>query len=95
MHKEKSPLAGESVKIKKHVEHYQYPDFGGSEIKIEDWQDRVVGKSWMDCNGNPACMVYAMRTACSIPPVPTDDEVLYGHRKDGLGSLVHMSELEI
>lgn len=95
MHLEKSELAGKKVKIKEEVKHPQYPDFGGSEIKIEDWQDKVMGKSWMDCDGSPACLVYAMRTGLGKMDIPTDDEVLYGKRDDGLGSLVHISELDI
>jgi len=94
MHTEISPLAGKTVKIKKNVCHHQFPDFGGSEIRIEDWWDRAIGKSWMDCEGNPGCMAYALRIGLAGRNVPYDDEVLYGKRKDGLGSLVHESELE-
>jgi hypothetical protein len=90
IHSEKHPLAGKWVKIKPGVEHFQYPDFGGSEIRIEDWADRVMGKPWGVCAGNPGCMVYALRFN-----TPKDDEVIYGHRKDGFGSLVHISELEL
>ncbi len=91
MHTEKHELAGQTVKIKKEVTHFQYPDFGGSEFVIEDWQDRAFDKSWMDCKGNPACVVYALRSAGKTP---TDDEVVCGHTKDNLGHLVHVSEIE-
>ena len=94
MHETKSSLAGKKVKIKAGVTHRQVPDFDQKEIEIEDWHDRIMGKSWMFCDGNPACLIYAMRTAFSKNPVPTDDEVLYG-KIDGLGYLVHISELEI
>lgn len=93
IHKEPSPLSGEIVKIKSHVKHPQNPDFGGSNYRVEDWWDRVSGSSWMNARGNPACLVYAMRTGFSETPIPTDNEVLYG--KVGLfGHLVHVSEIE-
>lgn len=65
MHKEMSKLAGKTVKIVK-------GEFAGQEYRVEDWWDRVYGKSWMDSNGNPAALEYALRK------VPFDDEVLYG-----------------
>lgn len=94
IHTEKHPLAGQTVKIKPDVTHPQFKDFGGSEFHIEDWQDRIVGRSWMDCDGNPACLVYAVRTSNS-KYFHLDDEVVYGHRKDGFGLLVHVTELDI
>lgn len=93
MHSEKSPLAGKTVRIKAHVTHAQVTDFGGSAYRVEDWQDRVMGKSWMFCDGNPACLVYAMRTGMSKHRVPTDDEVLYG-KVGSFGHLLHISEIE-
>jgi hypothetical protein len=46
----------------------------------------------MDCDGNPACLIYALRSG--LMGLPTDDEVLYG--KVGIfGHLVHISEIEI
>ena len=92
IHKTKSLLAGKKVKIKKHIKHRQYPNFGGSEILIEDWWDRVYGQSWMVSDGNPACIVYALRGMDNI--IPIDDEVLYG-KVGHFGSLVHISELEV
>ena len=92
MHSESSSLKGQTVKIKDWVKHPQDSNFGGSEIWIEDWWDKVSGQSWMFCQGNPACLIYAMRTGFSEKPIPTDDEVLYG-KKDGLGHLIHISEI--
>ena len=92
MHDKPSKLAGKTVKIKNDVTHPQVNDFGGSEYHVEDWWDRVAGKSWMDCNGNPACMVYAIRTGLDRE-VPTDNEVLYG-KVGYFGHLVHVSEIE-
>ena len=94
LHRESSPLAGQTVKIKKQTVHPQVPNFGGSEIWIEDWWDKVSGRSWMYAKGNPACLVYAMRTGFAVPPISTDDEVLYG-KIDHFGHLVHISELEL
>jgi len=93
MHDAPHPLAGKTAKIKKDVVHLQFKDFGGSEIRVEDWWDKVSGKSWMDSVGNPACLVYAMRSAMQKPPLPIDDEVVYG-KVSCYGHLVHVTELE-
>ncbi len=93
LHATSSDFAGKTVKIKPGVKHPQVSDFGGSEYRVEDWWDRVSEGSWMDAKGNPACLVYAMRTGFSENPTPMDDEVLYG--KVGMfGHLVHISEIE-
>ena len=94
MHQDKSALAGKTVRVADWVNHPQFVGFGGAHIEIEDWWDRVSGKSWMDCNGNPACLVCAVRAGFSGKPIPTDNEVLYGKTHDGLGHLVHLSEVE-
>lgn len=93
LHKEKSPLAGQVVKVKQNVKHPQIDSFGGSDFEVEDWWDRVAGKSWMVCDGNPACLIYAMRTGFGKEAIPNDDEVLYG-KIGHLGHLIHISELE-
>lgn len=95
IHQDKSALAGQTVKVASWVKHPQNKNFGGADILIEDWWDRVYGSSWMFAQGNPACLVYAMRTGFSTKPVPDDDEVLYGKTDDGLGHLIHLSEIEI
>ncbi len=94
MHNTKSELAGKTVVIKKDIEHPQDFNFGGSDYIVEDWYDRVNGKSWLNSDGNPACLIYAMRTVLSPVPTPINDEVLYGHTSNGLGHLVHVSEIE-
>jgi len=87
-------IKNKKVKIKDWVKHAQVEDFGGSEIDIEGYWDDVTGSSWMYAQGNPACLIYAMRTGFSEEKIPNDDEVLYG--KIGCyGHLVHISELEI
>ena len=92
MHEVPHPFSRKTVRIKKEVTHPQFPNFGGSELLLEDWWDRVAGKSWMYCDGNPACLVYAMRT--SGKNVPIDDEVVYG-KMYSYGHLVHVTELEL
>ncbi len=89
IHNEKSQLAEKVMIIKKDVKHPQIENFGGSEILIEDWWDRITGKSWMHNKGNPACIVYALRM---FGELPLDDEVLYG-KIGHLGHLVHLTEL--
>ena len=61
------------------------------EIQIEGKWKEISGKSWMNCNGNPACLIYAMRSGFA-DDIPTDNEVYYG-KINGLGYLVHVSEL--
>ncbi|GAB3518490.1 hypothetical protein [Emticicia fontis] len=89
IHKSESPLADKKVKIKPES------NLSGGEILIEDWWDRVSGRSWKNSNGNPAAMGYAVRSAGShFINIPSDDEVLYG--KIGImGYIVHVSELDI
>ena len=93
MHEIISGLAGKTVKIHDWVKHPQNDNFGGSDFIVEDWWDRVSGGSWMFAKGNPACQVFAVRTGFSDTPIPTDDEVLYGKTPNGLGHLVHVSEI--
>lgn len=89
MHTEPHPLAGQTVKIADDVD-----ELAGQDYTVEDYWDRVVGKSWMDSTGIPACWHYVTRTGKQDKQVPRDDEVLYGH-VDGYGKLVHVSELVI
>lgn len=61
--------------------------FDGQPFRIEDWWDRVSGKSWMDCDGNPACMDYALRSG-TTDFAPIDNDVVYG-KLNRLGKLIH------
>lgn len=63
---------------------------GDADYRVEDWWDRVAGKSWMDSDGNPACIDYALRSAHAALPI--DNEVVYG-KVGRIGCLVHVSEL--
>ena len=83
IHTKEHPLAGETVTI-------SMGEYKDEEYRIEDWWDRVSGKSWMFCDGNPACLKYAMHSG--FGGLPTDNEVLYG-KIGGLGYLIHVSEL--
>lgn len=86
VHNTKNEFAGKTVKIKSDV-----PIYGGQAYHVEDWWDRVMGKSWMVCDGNPACLKYAIRAGST--GLPIDNEVLYG-KINGLGELLHTSEIE-
>jgi hypothetical protein len=63
---------------------------GEETFRLEDWWDRVAGQSWMDSDGNPAALHYAMRAG--LNGLPTDDEVVYG-KVGSFGHLVHVSEI--
>lgn len=92
MHAESHPLAGKTIKIHLSAPHFQLEGME-HEYTVEDWWDKLTGKSWMLSDGNPAALVYAMRTGLDPKrSIPTDDEVVYG-KIDGLGHLVHVSEL--
>lgn len=91
MHTESHPLAGKTVKIVFQAPHFQLEGLE-HEYTIEDWWDKLTGKSWMVSDGNPAAVVYAMRTGLSGKNFPLDNEVVYG-KIGSLGHLVHVSEL--
>nr|MDT0658070.1 hypothetical protein [Micromonospora sp. DSM 115978] len=86
MNRDRSPLAGQTVRIKA-----DSVGIGGQECIVEDWWINAAGGSWMFANGNPAALKYAFRSA--LAGLPIDDEVLYG-KVDGLDHLVHVSEIE-
>lgn len=82
-HKQPHELSGKVVTIKS-------GQHSGKEYRVEDYWDRVGGGSWMNATGNPACLIYAMRSATDR--LPLDNEVLYG-KIGGAGHLVHVSEV--
>lgn len=88
MKRPKHELAGKKVVL--HCKDDPY-HLNGQKYLIEDWWINVYGKSWMFSDGNPAAMIFGMRSA--FAGLPTDDEVVYGHTEDGLGHLIHQSEL--
>lgn len=94
IHQERHPAAGTTVSLRDDIEikHNLLGNVAGNEFVVEDWNDRVLGRSWMHAEGNPTALLYAIRSGLSEHPLPIDDEVLYG-KVDGLGMLVHVSEL--
>jgi hypothetical protein len=86
--REPSPLKGKTVKIKDDV-----PKIGGLTYEVEDWWQNLSGKSWKVSEGNPACMMYAMRIGSQ--GIPLDDDVLYGRIDDSSKGLLHLSELVV
>ena len=91
IHAKSSPLAGTTVYIKDGVtDPAQGLVVPGAKAEIEDYYDRVNGKSWMNSTGNFAAMHYAMRSAAN--DIPIDDEVLYCHIGN-LGHIIHVSEV--
>ena len=92
MNREKHPLAGKTVSLKLKGEDAQGLMKTGDHYRLEDWWENVSGKSWQTCQGNPACLQYAMRTGLAKEPIPSDNEVVYG-KVGSFGHLVHISEL--
>lgn len=96
--RDKFERAGQTVKVKQGVgRDLQCGDMSGAEFVIEDWCENVLGCSWMNANGNPAALEYAMRSGLNGKnnAVPTfSDDVLYG-KIGGLGHLFHINELEL
>lgn len=86
----------EMIKVKFTGGHPQVDGIGKEpqvhEAEVEGYWDEMTGKSWMFSDGNPACIMYALRTAMS-PEVPIDDDVIYV-KIGGLGHLVHTSEVQ-
>jgi hypothetical protein len=83
IHKHTHPQAGATVKIAS-------GEFAGADYRVDDWWDRLGGKSWMVSDGNPACIDYAIRSATE--KLPVDNEVVYG--KIGMsGKLIHVSQI--
>lgn len=87
-HAEPHPFARQTVKLDLARPGPNLQD--GDLFIVEDYWDRVSGGSWMDAQGNPAALGYAMRSG--LAGLPTDDEVVYG-KVGGLGHLIHVSEL--
>jgi hypothetical protein len=84
IHEEAHPLAGETVTV-----NLAGPRGTVEVFVVEDYWDRIAGKSWMFSDGNPAAMKYAMRSG--LAGLPTDNEVVYG-KIGAFGHLIHTSE---
>ena len=84
------PQAGKIVRLHTNDAPDANYNLDGAEYRIEDYWQNVAGMSWMVAQGNPACLIYAMRAGFN--GLPIDNEVVYG-KVGGLGHLVHTSEL--
>lgn len=90
--------AGKTVKVKNGVGINSFgQDMSGADFTIEDWWENVSGMSWMDSNGNPAALEYAMRSALNgwkndVPAFSND--VVYG-KIGPFGHIFHVNELEL
>lgn len=92
-HTESHPLARQTVVLnEKAADAARGVVVAGEEFVIEDWWDKLTGKSWMFSDGNPAALQYAMRSGLADGAIPLDDEVVYG-KIGNFGHLVHVSEL--
>lgn len=87
--RDKHPLAGCIVPLKDGMQHPQF-DLDGEDFHLEDYWQNVAGMSWQQADGNPAAIMYALRSGRL--GLPIDDEVVYGKVR-GMGVLVHVSEL--
>lgn len=84
-------LAGKTVTVTTKLPLFNQQSTTVEYLVEGSWKE-LTGGSWMVANGNPACMSYAIRGGLS--GLPIDDNVLYGHTPDGLGHLVHVSEIK-
>ena len=98
IHYTKSPLAGQTVLIKKTAVHHLYSNFGGSELVVTDWADRFYKRSVYSWSYPPIeVLVYCARWArylAGYVTVSQQDELLVGTIM-GNRMLVHISELDI
>lgn len=90
MHADSHPLAGQTVTLRPGTCLPNNSD-GTLRFRLEDWNDRTFGQSWMTMEGHPASLAYAIRS--SVSGLPLDNEVVYGKDDRGFGHLVHVSEL--
>lgn len=92
IHNEAHPLAGRTVQLNNKASDPITNDVvPGTNYRVEDWCDRVIGESWMDAYGNWAAKGYKERA--KLTELPVDDEVVYG-KIGHLWYLIHVTELE-
>lgn len=91
MHSDPHPKSGQTVKIHLRAEHAQLEGLD-HEYEVEDWWDKLTGKSWGMSEGNPTAMIYGMRIGFAHAFDMSDDEVVYGHIGQ-FGHLIHQSEI--
>jgi len=82
-----SPYAGKTVRLRPGA-----AELGGHRADVVDWYDRLGGGvSWRDNPGDPRAQNYAIRRG--LGNLPDDDDVLFA-RVDGMGQLIHVTEIE-
>jgi hypothetical protein len=82
-----SPYAGQTVKLRPDA-----AELGGHTAEVIDWFDRLGDSiSWHADPANPRVQNYAIRRA--LGGLPDDDDVLMA-RVDGMGQLIHATEIE-
>ncbi|MDY6957540.1 MAG: hypothetical protein SVK08_00150 [Halobacteriota archaeon] len=89
---------GRVVRFVDDLPHAQHAHLAGGIGLVEGYWDEITGGSWMNAEGNPAALIYAIRMGIAeyrdkynIPPFT--DEVLYIHDIFGLGSIIHVNEI--
>jgi hypothetical protein len=96
LHREASPLAGKTVRLKATARHHLLKEFGGKYIRIIDWFDRCNGRPRsMDAYSQISIQFSARYGKGYIPGAGTHnvDEVLYA-KIDRFPVAVHISEIE-
>ena len=84
-----SPYAGQTVRLRPDA-----AELGGHEFQVVDWFENTgPGRRWRDAfeAGDFRTIGYSVRRG--IGGLPDDDEVLFG-RVDGMGQIVHITEIE-
>lgn len=85
-HQNASELSGQEVAV-------VAGRYAGMIFSIEDWWDRVSGRSWGDRPWSAEQMVYAARMVRDRRPPPPDEEVLCG-KIGGVPVLIHLTEIK-
>ncbi len=82
-----SPYAGQTVRLRADA-----AALGGHAAEVVDWYERLGDRlPWRDNPGDPRAQGYTVRRG--LGQLPDDDEVLFA-RVDGMGQLIHVSEIE-
>jgi len=82
-----SDYAGKTVRLRPDA-----AELGGHRAEVVDWYERTgTGVSWHDNPSDPRAQNYAIRRA--LGNLPYDDDVLFA-RVDGMGQLIHVTEIE-
>lgn len=90
-HTDPHPLAGRTVTVNPAARMSTHPDTTPFAYRIDDWNDRIFGRSWGAMEGHAASLAYAVRAADGN--LPFDNEVVYGKDDAGRGHLIHVSEI--